>query len=201
MVRRNQMPRFFRPANPAPGLSERPGPCQNTAMSSDAGNKRSKGALSLGELVGRAIAPITARRGFATADLVAAWPELAGPLHAGCTAPDKISWPRRNDEGDEPAAGVLFLKVDGPRAIYVQHDLPQILERVNAFFGYRAIGRIRIVQGPVADAASPAGLRDRTPVDPAAGQAIAETVASVEDDRLRAALERLGRGVHGIRRE
>ncbi len=120
-------------------------------MSANIGNKRPRGAVSLGELVGQAIAPVTARRGFATADLVAAWPEIAGPLYADCTSLDKISWPRRDAEG-EPPAGVLFLKVDGPRAILVQHDLPQILERVNAFFGYRAIGRIRIIQSPVAEA-------------------------------------------------
>lgn len=168
-------------------------------MSSTLGNKRTRGAVSLGELVGKAIAPVTARRGFATADLVAAWPEIAGPLYAGCTAPERIAWPRHEDEGT-PAPGILFLKVDGPRAIYVQHDLPQIVDRVNAFFGYRAIARVRILQSPVAATSKPsvaAAVRH----DEAAEEAIAETVKDVEDERLREALERLGRGIHGNRRE
>ena len=169
-------------------------------MSSKVGSNRTRGAVSLGELVGQAIAPVTARRGFATADLVAAWPEIAGPLYAGCTAPEKIAWPRQEEDG-EPAAGVLVLKVDGPRAIYVQHDLPQILERVNAFFGYRAIGRIRILQSPVATGGTQQQAAPKRRCDPAAEAAIAETVQGVDDDRLRAALERLGRGIHASRRE
>ena len=107
-----------------------------------------KGTLHLGEIVARVIEPVTARRGFARADLVAVWPEIAGPMHAACTVPEKITWPRHAD-GDEPPAGTLFIRADGPRAIFLQHELPQIVERVNAFFGYRAVASARIIQGPV----------------------------------------------------
>lgn len=156
-----------------------------------------KGPVALGELVGEAISPITAKRGFATADLIAAWPEIAGPLHAGCTAPEKIAWPRDNDD---EATGVLIVKAEGPRAVFVQHDLPQILERVNAFFGYRAIGRAKIVQGPVAS--HPAeGTTDPVELGPSAERALAEQLEVIEDGRLRAALARLGRGVHGSSEE
>jgi hypothetical protein len=159
-----------------------------------------KGPIPIGQLVGEAIAPVTARRGFVTADLVAAWPEIAGPLYAPCTTPDKIAWPRHDNEG-EPPAGVLFLKVDGPRAVLVQHDLPQIIERVNAFFGYRAIGHVRIVQGPVAAPSTPKTATGQPTLDPEAEHQLAEELAGIDDDRLRAALERLGRGVRGARRE
>lgn len=167
-------------------------------MSAATDKQRRKGPIALGELVGRAIEPVTARRGFATADLIAAWPEVAGPAYAGCTAPEKISWPRHASE-DEPAAGTLYLRVDGPRAIFVQHDLPQILERVNAFFGYRAIGQIRIIQSPVTNVKTAPSADRTTPLDPSAEQALAETLGDIDDDRLRAALARLGRGVHGSR--
>jgi len=159
-----------------------------------------KGPIAIGQLVGEAIAPVTARRGFATADLVAAWPEIVGPLYAPCTTPEKIAWPRHDTE-DEPPAGVLFLKVDGPRAVLVQHDLPQIIERLNAFFGYRAIGQVRIVQGPVAAPSAPETMRGQQRLDPEAEHALAGELAGIGDDRLRAALERLGRGVRGTRRE
>jgi hypothetical protein len=160
--------------------------------------QKRKGALHLGEIVGRVIEPVTARRGFAKAELIAVWPEIAGPMHASCTAPEKIVWPRHSD-GDEPPAGTLFIRADGPRAIFVQHELPQIVERVNAFFGYRAVAQARIVQGPV-------GARSARPpaaetVDPAAEARAVSTVAAVEDEALRAALERLGRGVFTKRRD
>lgn len=162
------------------------------------GPKRKRtGPVALAELVGPVIDPVTARRGFATADLLAVWPEIVGAAYAGCTAPEKIAWPR--SDGDE-TPGVLFLRVDGPRAIFVQHELPLIRQRVNAFFGYAAIGQIRIVQAPVA-ATRPSIPDDPTPLPADAEDALAGRLTSVEDDQLRAALDRLGRGVLSSRRE
>jgi len=157
-----------------------------------------KGPVSLGEIVGRVIEPVTARRGFAKADLIAVWPEIAGPMHAACTAPEKIVWPRHGS-ADDPPAGTLFIRADGPRAIFVQHELPQIVERVNAFFGYRAVAQARIVQGPVGSRAPQ--VPKTAPVDPEADRLVASRVADVEDEGLRAALQRLGRGVFTDRRD
>lgn len=159
--------------------------------------QRRKGAVPLSELVGPIIDPVVARRGFATADLIAAWPEIIGPAFAACTAPERIAWPRT--VGEETAPGVLFLRVEGPRSIFVQHEVPQIIDRINAFFGYAAIGQVRIVQAPVSDGsgtpAPPPALL------PAAEAALDGELGAVEDDRLREALARLGRGVLGSRRE
>lgn len=160
--------------------------------------QKRKGPVSLGEIVGRVIEPVTARRGFAKADLIAVWPEIAGPMHAACTAPEKIVWPRHGN-ADDPPAGTLFIRADGPRAIFVQHELPQIVERVNAFFGYRAVAQARIVQGPVGSRAPQAPKA--AAVDPEADRRIASKLADVEDEGLRAALQRLGRGVFTDRRD
>jgi hypothetical protein len=161
--------------------------------------QKRKGPLPLGEIVGRVIEPVTARRGFAKADLIAVWPEIAGPMHASCTAPEKIIWPRHHPEAEEPPAGTLIIRADGPRAIFVQHELPQIVERVNAFFGYRAVAQARVVQGPVgARAPEPPAAK---PMDEVTARRIASETAAVEDDGLRAALERLGRGVFTNRRD
>ena len=48
-----------------------------------------------------------------------------------------------------------MLRVEGPRAIEVQHRSGKILERVNTYFGYRAITEMRIVQAPVVRAEPP----------------------------------------------
>jgi hypothetical protein len=160
--------------------------------------QKRKGAVHLSEIVGRVIEPVTVRRGFAKADLIAVWPEIAGPMHAACTAPEKIVWPRHATT-DEPPAGTLIIRADGPRAIFVQHELPQIVERVNAFFGYRAVAHARVVQGPVGSRAPQ--VPAPPPVDEVSDRRIASETASVEDDGLRAALQRLGRGVFTNRRE
>jgi hypothetical protein len=160
--------------------------------------QKRKGPRRIADLVARVIEPVTARRGFARAELIAVWPEIVGPMHADCTAPEKIVWPRHAD-GDDPPAGTLFIRADGPRAIFVQHELPQIVERVNAFFGYRAVAQARVVQGPV-NSAAPESRPVPAP-DPADERRVAADVAAIEDEGLRAALHRLGVGVLTNRRD
>jgi hypothetical protein len=159
-------------------------------MSQGDKRQRRRDAVKLSDLVGKTLEPVVARRGFATADLVANWAEIAGPAFASFTAPEKIVWPR--DSGEDFAPGLLVLRADGPKAIFVQHEVGQITERINAFFGYAAIAQVRIVQGPVKGRpAAGNGPASRKIDEPA----LAAAVAPVEDDRLRAALERLGRQV------
>lgn len=155
---------------------------------------RRRGPVRLSELVGKAIAPVIARRGFATADIVSAWPSLAGVAFARCTRPEKILWPRGDASERSPA--MLVVRVDGPRAILFQHETGQIVERINAFLGYAAIGQIRIVQGPVAATKPTPAAAPRT-LPPEEEARLSATVAAVDSTPLRAALERLGRGVLG----
>ncbi|MGH6832491.1 MAG: hypothetical protein ACRECM_05640, partial [Methyloceanibacter sp.] len=108
---------------------------------------------------------------------------------------DRVVWPRRREDGQEtsPQRGhrgegaVLVLRVEGPRAIEVQHRSGQILERVNSYFGYRAVAEMRILQAPVMRKASRAPA-SAPPLDPDA----LPPSASIEDRGLRAALLRLG---------
>jgi hypothetical protein len=73
-----------------------------------------------------------------------------------------------------------------------------IAERVNGFLGFQAIERIKIVQAPVAPRQTrrppPSG-----PIAPDDAAALSARVAGVEDEALRAALERLGRNVFARR--
>jgi hypothetical protein len=103
-----------------------------------------------------------------------------------------VAWPRGEPADHKPA--VLVLRVEGPRAILVQHEAGQIIERVNAFLGYAAIGQMRIVQGPVT-AARPAEKPVARSLRPAEETRLAAAVSRVADDDLRQALARLGRGV------
>lgn len=153
---------------------------------------RRRGAIAIAELVGKVLDPVTKRRGFATTDLIAAWPQIVGPRYADCTRPEKILWPKGDDMEGAPA--LLVLRVDGPRAIFVQHEAGQIIERVNAFLGYGAIGHLRIIQAPVSGGAAPVAPAPKAIA--AADEARLEaTVSTVDNENLRAALERLGRGV------
>jgi hypothetical protein len=153
---------------------------------------RRRGAIPIAELVGKVIDPVTKRRGFATTDLIASWPQIVGPRYADCSRPEKILWPKGEDMEGAPA--LLVLRVDGPRAIYVQHEAGQIIERVNAFLGYGAIGHLRIIQAPVSNGAAPVALAPKA-IPQAEEARIEAAVSGVESERLREALGRLGRGV------
>ncbi len=154
--------------------------------------RRRRGAVPISALVGRVINPVARKRGFAAADMIAAWADVVGAELAECSRPEKIVWPRGEANSNLP--GVLTLKVDGPRAVVVQHQLDQIIERVNAFFGYAAVGHVRIVQAPLGRPAKPAPADDR-PLPPEDEARLKAAVSAVEDEPLREALDRLGRGV------
>ena len=157
--------------------------------------RAASGARPIGAYAARALDPAARARGFATTALLSEWPAIVGAELAQFTMPDRVVWPRRREDGEEasPQRGhrgegaVLVLRVEGPRAIEVQHRSGQILERVNAYFGYRAIAEMRILQAPVTRKASPAPA-PAPPLDPDA----LPPSADIEDRGLRAALLRLG---------
>jgi hypothetical protein len=152
-------------------------------------------ARPIGAYAAGALDPAARARGFATTSLLSEWPAIVGAELAQFTMPDRVVWPRRRDDADDQAppkgwrddGATLVLRVEGPRAIEVQHRSAQILERVNSYFGYRAIAEMRILQAPVArkSARPPAS---EPPLDPGALPAS----ASIEDSGLRGALLRLG---------
>ena len=133
--------------------------------------------------------------GFSTAALLTDWVAIAGQELAAYTAPERLTWPRglmRPDaETGEPGSGRqgarLVLRVDGGRSLDVQHKAHQIIERINAYFGYAAVAELRIVQAPV-DAEVPSAAHAPRPVT----RPLVAEVAHIADAPLRAALARLG---------
>jgi hypothetical protein len=146
----------------------------------------------LSQFAGATLSDAFKRQGFASTEIIARWAEIAGPEVAAHSEPAKINWPRSKD-GDEgaPEPATLVLRVEGPAAIEIQHLSGVILERVNRFFGWQAIGRIALRQAPLR-------RREQTPMpspDPAEAARIAASLPDVEDEALRAALARLGAAV------
>src|SRR5712675_2769242 len=89
-----------------------------------------------------------AKQGFAARELVTRWAEIAGPEIAAHAEPLKIQWPRPV-EGQPQEPATLVLRVDGPMALEIQHTSMVILERVNRFLGWNAVGRLAIRQAPL----------------------------------------------------
>jgi hypothetical protein len=157
-------------------------------------------AKPLRDLVGKVVGDTFRRQGFASAELVTRWAEIAGAEIAAHSEPIKIQWPRAapslpsarggsSEWGQSP--GTLVLRVEGPAAIEIQHLAQLICERVNRFLGWRAVERITLRQAPLRRSTrSPAPAADA-----AAAERIAATMPEIADEDLRAALARLGAAV------
>src|SRR3954453_18134835 len=143
-------------------------------------------AKPLSVLLGDVFSDAYAKQGFAARELVTRWAEIAGAELAAHSEPLKIQWPRPVEgQPQEPAA--LVLRVDGPMALEVQHSSSVILERVNRFFGWNAVGRLALRQAPLAGRKSRKAARG---VDAESVAKVAATLTAVEDDDLREALAR-----------
>jgi hypothetical protein len=69
-----------------------------------------------------------------------------------------------------------------------------MVERINSHFGYRAVARLRILQGPVPERVTPK-KRPGGPVTPETETKIAARVDGIRDPDLKAALQALGREI------
>lgn len=148
---------------------------------------RRSGMRAIGATVDGLTKPLFEERGFRDAALLNQWETIAGHVLAEHTSPGKISYP-----GGQRRDGTLHLTVSSSAlAIELQHLEPQLLERVNTYFGYKAVARLRIVQGPLPQ------RRDNTskPAPPLSTEKeaeLTERVAKVADEELRTALRNLG---------
>jgi hypothetical protein len=140
------------------------------------------------EVAGKALG----KKGLGYGKLVTEWRLIVGPDLGDVTAPVKLSFPK-----GQRTDATLTIDIVPARAIEVQHQTPQLIERVNAVFGYRAVARIKLVQRPPSRPTPMANLRPLSPVEES--ELVALT-AIVPDGELRLALENLGRAVQANRR-
>jgi hypothetical protein len=152
---------------------------------------RSFSAKPLSVLLSDVFSDVYARQGFAARELVTRWAEIAGPEIAAHAEPLKMQWPRPV-EGQPQEPATLVLRVEGPMALEIQHSSDVILQRVNRFFGWSAVGRLALRQAPLSRRERP--KPPRAP-DPESVAQVANTLSAVEDEQLRAALARLGASI------
>ncbi|MFP3921126.1 MAG: DUF721 domain-containing protein [Dichotomicrobium sp.] len=138
--------------------------------------------------------PAFEKYGFPAAALLTDWPTIAGRDIAGYTAPERLKWPRQRGEPEEAVThegATLVLRVEGPRAIELQHGLPQLIERINSYFGFRAVAQIRLYQAPLD---RPTDARQARPrITPRADRN--GLVNGIHNPRLRDALSRIAAAI------
>jgi hypothetical protein len=148
-------------------------------------------AKPLSVLLQRVFGDAFAKHGFASRELVTRWAEIAGAEVAAHSEPLKIQWVRPV-EGQPSEPATLVLRVEGPMALEIQHASDVILDRVNRFFGWQAVGRIALRQAPLTRGSSPKTVEGP---DAAAVARAADDLVAIEDEDLRMALARLGASI------
>ncbi len=151
-------------------------------------------AGTLGRSVSRITKPIFGNRGLADGVIVKDWAEIAGSELARCSQPEKIAYP-----GRERIEGTLHLRINHSGiAPELQHLEPLVLERINGYFGFKAVARLKLIHGPLPER-PPVREPVSRPLNETEERTLVDDLVDVEDPDLRHALEGLGRAVMGRR--
>ena len=146
------------------------------------------GPRRIGQSVTAVAGKALGKRGLAFGALINDWPSIVGHQLSLRTAPDKLSFPRGKRED-----AVLHIRAMGAIALELQHLEPQIVERINSFFGYRAVAKIKLIHAAPLSMPAPVVRPRALTMDEELS--VITTTAAIEDEELRATLERFGRSL------
>jgi hypothetical protein len=128
--------------------------------------------------------------GFVQSSVLTRWTEIVGERHARVCQPESIRFPP-----GEKTDGILQILVVPAHAPIIQHVIPEIIERVNRFFGYSAVAKVKLRQGAVKPPPGSAEPRTAPPSLRPVPVELGESLRDIGDPELRAVLESLARSL------
>ena len=155
--------------------------------------RKSRGFLRTGGILSSQIRKASEKRGFVETRLLTHWAEFVGETIAKIAQPVKVSYAR------EGLGATLTILSTGANAPILQMQLPMLIERVNACYGYSAISNIRITQtAPVGFSENQKAFdhpKQAKALSSQAAKDIDMTVENVSNQDLKDALARLGKNI------
>ena len=131
------------------------------------------------------------KRGFTDGLILSQWNIIIGEYLAELSEPQRISYP-----GGKQIDGTLHLKVaSGSIAVELKHLEPLLIERINGHFGYKAVNRVHLIQGPLDKKTGKISKKDRPVVSKQDSQKISKMLHHVDDNDLHKALTRLATAI------
>ncbi|MBK1669949.1 hypothetical protein CKO28_18095 [Rhodovibrio sodomensis] len=158
-----------------------------------AGDGRRRSMSALGANVERVTRQVLGKRALAEASLIAEWPSVVGQDFARACQPRRLVFPDRKARRE----ATLVLRVKSGEATRLAHLEPVLIDRVNGFFGYQAVKRLKLEQGQLVDRTPAPRPRPQPTLDDSESRAARERIAGIEDTRLRDALNRLSDRLSG----
>ncbi len=138
------------------------------------------------------------RFGFAKSDILLHWHEIVGSVLARSSLPERLALPKNNEQSDG-RAGVLHIRVDGSYAPEMQHLEPIVIDRINSYYGYKAVERLIFRHGPV-QGKNVSRNYIKPILSDSQKKRLSESLSAIKDDKLRASLFAVGAELVGTRK-
>ncbi len=144
-----------------------------------------------------------AKYGFSASDILLNWRAIVGDELAQRAVPHRISWPGKssslpplNGGAREKKGGTLIVQAeDGPSAVEIQYLELEIVERINVFYGYSAIIRLKVIQG-TPGLSRPLRPKKRKKLSDEQNRHLDNLGQTIHSDPLAKALHRLGQQIY-----
>jgi hypothetical protein len=147
-------------------------------------SKRNSYSLNLGRVIAKVVKPVMRQRGFYDVDIINDWENIVGPEWAKQTCPQKL-----NFNAHTRRSGTLHILVAPGASVLIQHIVPLIIDRVNTYFGFDAVNRIKLIHGNVLASVQPKSKKHLKVVGPL------PDVGEIADTDLKTALQHLGQSL------
>lgn len=145
---------------------------------------------SLSETVSKILDPVLCKRTGLNVALIEHWQQIAGGDISEHTIPLKIIWKRRANPDETFQPATLVVACEGFTALKLMHETEELLHRINVFFGYIAIDRIKIEQRSISVLTN--HLPMKLSLNEKDKKCIKKMIEEVEDKNLQQSLYQLG---------
>ncbi len=134
--------------------------------------------------------PILGKRGFAGVDVITYWEDIVGFDLSRGIRPEKLVF-----EKDSRINGTLYVKAAGGAfAMLLEHQKERVIQRVNVFFGYPAVSRIKVRQGALF-LKTPSIEATKPSLSPQKLKQLQERLKNIEDPNLKTVLFNIGKAI------
>ena len=97
-----------------------------------------QGLRSFGNALPRSVKSILRKNGYNYSEIISKWNSLVGKKISNCCFPKSIKMSRENKNG------ILILYVERGDEIVAEYSKKEIINKINAYFGYKLIDQIRL---------------------------------------------------------
>lgn len=143
----------------------------------------------LGFYTQKVVKPVFKARGLMEGKIIIHWSQIVGESFSRLALAEKITFPK-----GKKTEGTLHLSVTSASAFLLQYAQDLILERVNTFFGYKALSNLKMTH----DLPTP---KEKQPLQPSPPLSLEDEewleslMGEIQDQDLKVHLEKLGEGV------